>query len=83
VFKTGTPSDVFVAVRKTTITVKVDSKTVVSFKGDFNRLSMQRKDMDIPNQEVLYLVTYRTIFHFKKIELTPVSGEGKPTVATE
>jgi predicted Zn finger-like uncharacterized protein len=81
VFTNGKPSEIVYSIRKTGITVTVDGKAIISYKGDFGRLSM-RPDWAVPNTRVLFVGTFKSIYHVSKMELTPVSGKGEVLAAS-
>jgi WD40 repeat protein len=76
------PSTIVYTVRKDHITVECNGKTVIDFKGDPSRLSLN-KYWKVPNQECLFLGTYDCTYVIHKLELTPLSGkEGQPPETT-
>ena len=76
VMKTGKPSKIVCAVRKTGVTVTVDGKDIISYKDDPKRLSVS-PDWAISNNQVLFLGTQSCVYHITKMELSPISGQGK------
>jgi hypothetical protein len=73
----GKPCKVVYTVRKSSVEMTVDDKPIFIYKGDLNRLSTY-SGWVLPTQKVLFIGTYDSIFAITKIELTPISGKGKP-----
>jgi len=64
------------SVRSGKIDTALDGKAVISFKGDFTRLSLS-KGTGIPNKQALFLfVGPKTSFLIDRIVVTPVKGKG-------
>jgi hypothetical protein len=72
------PSTIVIAVRKSGVKVDIDGKGVLSWSGNYSRLSRspvwQPRDPKAP----LLVGAFGSRYHFSKILLTPVSGQGKP-----
>jgi hypothetical protein len=68
------PSTVVYTVRKNRITVECNGNTIIDFKGDPSRLSLN-KYWKVPNQECLFLGTYDCSYVIHKLELTPIPGK--------
>lgn len=71
------PSTIIISVRKSGVSVNLDGKGIFSWQGDYKRLTKspvwQWKDAKAP----LLVGGYGSRFYFTKIQLTPVSGQGK------
>jgi hypothetical protein len=70
------PSTIVCAVRKDGVSVTIDGQKVVSFKGNFDRLS-NADLLRMPNPRALYLGCNDGLCTFSKATLTVVSGQGK------
>lgn len=72
------PSTIDIAVRKGGVKVSIDGKAVLAWAGNFSRLSKspvwQQRDPKAP----ILVGAFGSRYHFSKIALTPVSGQGKP-----
>jgi hypothetical protein len=65
------------SVRSGNIDISVNGKVVSSFKGDFDRFSLDDPSR-VPNEKVLFLfVPPGTAFRFDRVAVTPVKGKGK------
>ncbi len=71
------PSTILVAVRKSGVNVTIDGKSVLTFQGSTNRLTQspvwQPRDPKAP----ILVGAFGTRYFFSKIQLTPVTGQGK------
>jgi tetratricopeptide (TPR) repeat protein len=74
--KPGKSATIVISVRKDGVAATLDGKPLVDYKGPMSRLTAQG-DMRMPNPKTLFIGSYDTKFVFSKIQLTPVSGEGK------
>lgn len=63
-------------VRKDKVTVKVNGKTIVDWKADWEALSVH-KYWKVPRADALFLGAFTAPYHIHEATLTPVSGEGK------
>src|SRR5262249_823454 len=77
VLKNNIPSEINISVRKNSASVTIDGSSIVSFNGDFNRLT-PRFHADIPNNNALFVGPYKSVFHFTKIEITPLLPPTEP-----
>ncbi len=76
VLKNDKTAVVVCSVRAGKVDVKVDGKTIVSFQGDFARLSLHESHR-IPNAKALFLRCWSAdVFVFDRIVVTPVKGKG-------
>jgi hypothetical protein len=74
---TGTqPHTIVCAVRKKGVTLTVDSKPVIAWEGDFKRLSLNPA-WKVPDARALFLGAWGVEFTFSRVELVPVTGQGK------
>ena len=82
--QSGKPSDLIYSVRKTGVTITVDDKRITSYSGKVTHPI--RKGWVLGNKEALILGTgdvagHKRLngsqFHITKMELTPISGEGR------
>lgn len=64
------------AVRRTGVTVTVDGRKIIDFKGDYARLTMDSFFV-VPNPQALFLGAWRSQCVVTKLTLTKVSGQGK------
>lgn len=65
------------SVRSGKIDLAVDGKVVTSFKGEFNRLSVD-EGWSIPAKKVLYItIAPKTTYHIDRAVVRPVKGSGK------
>lgn len=76
VFTNDKPSEIVCTVRKNRILVTTDGRTMVDWIGAPNRLSVH-PIWSVPDKQALYIGTYHSAFHITKLELTPITGEGK------
>jgi len=72
----GKPSMIQIAVRKAGVNVTVDGKVIVSFQGNYGRLT-NGAGWKVPNPKALFIGGWGSRIHFTKIVLTIVSGQGK------
>jgi len=74
---TNKPSTFVLAVRKTGVTLTIDGKSVLSWQGNTNRLGLapmwRAKDPKAP----LFVGAYGSRYHYSKIQLTAITGQGK------
>lgn len=75
--KKGRPSQIVVAVRKGSVTVTVDGREIIDWKGDRARLSLSDY-WKTPHENVLFLGAYDCRYRFTRVTLQPLTGEGKP-----
>jgi WD40 repeat protein len=67
----GTRVDLDIAVRRSEVQVTANGKHIVSFNGDFNRLSFE-ECWPIPKRNSFYIAGFLdSTFHVTKMELTP------------
>jgi len=76
VIKNRNPTKIVYSVRKTGVTVTVDGKPLLSYKGDAKRLYRQN-DWAVPDKRALFIGSVGNTWHITKLELTPIKGEGK------
>lgn len=76
VIQNDRPVTVHTTVRKGSVTVAVDGKTVLQFKGDLSRLSMN-PTWAVPDKSALFLGSWDSRFVISKIHLRAVSGQGR------
>jgi len=73
----GKTTELLITVRKSEVIVEADGKLLQTFKGDFNRMSLEEY-WSIPNKDVLFLGSHTpAVFQITKMDLTPISGQGK------
>jgi hypothetical protein len=70
------PSTVVCSVRKEGVTVTIDDRKIVDWKGPFSRLK-NFPEFQVPNPRALCIGSYGAVCVFTKVALTPVSGQGK------
>lgn len=75
--KNDVPSTVVVAVRRGGVKVQIDGKTLLAWQGPYSRLGpspvWQARDPKAP----LLVGAFGCRYHFSKIQLTAVSGQGR------
>ena len=67
---------IIVRVRRKGVSVVVDGKSIVDWKGDPTRLSLH-PGMELPHKKALGLGTHYTTYRITRMELTPITGEGE------
>lgn len=75
VFVDGTARTIVYAVRKNSLTVTVDGKAAIEWKGDPNDSMSSGAYFEIPDRRTLFLGAW-IAYVFKKVELVPVTGAG-------
>jgi hypothetical protein len=70
------PSTIICSLRKEGVTVTVDGKKIVDWKGNYSRLGTI-PEFKIPNARALCIGAYGAACAFTKVALTPVTGDGK------
>jgi hypothetical protein len=75
-FQKNRPSQVIVAVRKGGVTIAVDGRTIVNWKGPPDSLSLSGY-WKTPDETALFLGAYDCRYRFHRITLEPASGEGR------
>lgn len=74
VLNIGKVSEIVCSVRRTDVTVTVDGQTIISYKGDFNRLSPTNEMRKaVVNKQLLCICTWKSHVHITKMELTPIA----------
>ncbi len=68
-------SQVIVTVRKTGVTMVVDGREIVNWKGTSDRLSLSDY-WKTPNDKALFIGAYDCRYRFHRITLEPISGKG-------
>ena len=76
VFTNGTEITLEFRVRKAGVSVIAGGKTIIDWRGNFNRLSLP-DGWKVKNANALFLAAWGSRYHFSKILLIPVSGQGK------
>jgi hypothetical protein len=71
------PSTIVIAVRKSGVSVSVDGKVVLNWQGSYNRLTPSPVWRPRDPKAPLLVGSYGSRYSFTKIQLTPVSGQGK------
>lgn len=75
-FQKNRLSQAIVIVRKGRVTMSVDGRTVVDWRGSPDRLSLSDY-WKTPNETALFLGAYDCQYRFHRITLEPISGEGE------
>ena len=65
------------SVRKGGVVVTIDGKLMFNWKGDLKRLATTR-DYRMPRKDLLFLGSWEASFKISRVELTAVSGKGRP-----
>jgi hypothetical protein len=76
VLASGRASTIVCTVRKGEVTVQVDGKTVIAWKGDPSRLSLADY-WRTPNSQALFLGAYDCSYKIHRLLLTPLSGQSR------
>ena len=71
------PSQVIVTVRKESVVVRCDSRTVIDWAGKPEQLSLGDY-WETPNNNSLFLGAYDCRYRFSRVSLAPISVTGKP-----
>jgi len=71
----GKPSTIKVSVRRTWVQVKVDEKSIIEWKADFERVSLF-PDWKIPLGKALFLGAWTAPYRIHSLTLTPLGGPG-------
>ncbi len=71
------PSQIIVTVRKSSVVVRCDGRTIIEWQGKPEQLSLGDY-WKTPNASVLFLGAYDCRYRFSRVSLTPLSGTGKP-----
>ncbi len=69
-------SQAIVTVRKDRVTISVDGRTIVDWRGSPNRLSLSDY-WKTPDATALFLGAYDCRYRFHRITLEPISGKGR------
>jgi hypothetical protein len=70
------PSTIVCSVRKTEVTVTVDGKRILAYKGGYDRLT-NMVELSIPNKRALFIGSAQCRYSITRISLTPITGQGK------
>lgn len=76
VFVDDQPRTIVCAVRKTSVTVSVEGKTIIHWKADYKRIGIGTYT-GVPNKRALFLDSWAGSFHITQMVLVPVSGQGQ------
>lgn len=71
------PSQVIVTVRKESVVVRCDGRTVIDWAGKPEQLSLGDY-WETPNKNALFLGAYDCRYRFSRVSLARISGTGKP-----
>lgn len=84
VFQGAGPTEIVFTVRRNRVIVESKEKTIIDFKGEHSRLSMN-EFWQVSPKNVLFLGTYNCEYHIHKLELTSIVAEqnAKPKSAKE
>ena len=69
-------SQVVVTATKSSVTVAVDGRTVIHWRGSPDRLSLSDY-WSTPNEQALFLGSYDCRYRFHRVTLEPLAGDGK------
>jgi len=76
VIKNKQPFTIVYSVRNGKIDVKFDGKTLLTYKGEFNRFSIH-SDFRVPNNKALAIqIGYTSPFQIDRLIVTPIKGKG-------
>jgi hypothetical protein len=73
----GQTRTILISVRRNRVQVSVDGRRVVDWKADFARVSLW-PSWTMPRADTLFLGAWTSPQRVHRLELTPVSGPGKP-----
>jgi hypothetical protein len=76
VLTNGKSSTILCTVRKDGVTMTVDGRKILDYKGGFDRLG-NLGNLTMPSTKALYIVSYDCVYTITRYVLTPVSGQGK------
>jgi hypothetical protein len=76
VFESSEPVELSITVRSRGISVMADGRLLIDWRGDSRRLSVGGAWV-VPDRRVLFVGSREGSFKFSKIELTPITGNGK------
>ena len=76
VFTNGQPSEIAIQVRTAGVSVTVDGKSVIDWKGNPNRLSLH-KDWSVGDASALFIGSLASEYRIHSMTLTPVTGEAE------
>jgi hypothetical protein len=70
------PSQIIVTVRKDSVAVRCDGRTIIEWQGKPEQLSLGDY-WKTPNANSLFLGAYDCRYRFSRVSIAPISGEGK------
>lgn len=70
------PSQTIVTVRKDSVVVRCDGRTIIDWEGKPEQLSLGDY-WETPNKNALFLGAYDCRYRFSRVSLAPISGTGK------
>ena len=73
----GRQSTILISVRRKRVQVSVDGRGIVDWKADFARVSLW-PSWTMPRKDTLFLGAWTSPQRVHRLELIPVTGEGKP-----
>jgi hypothetical protein len=76
VFTNGIETTLEFRVRKVGVTVLAGGKPIIDWRGNFNRLSLP-DGWKVKSPNALFLAAWGSRYHFIRIVLVPVSGQGR------
>lgn len=71
------PSQIIVTVRKESVLVRCDGRTIIDWEGKPEQLSLGEY-WETPSKNALFLGAYDCRYRFSRVSLAPISGTGKP-----
>lgn len=80
VFENGQPATVTIAIRREGAAVRANGKTIIDWRGDFSRLSMD-ETWTVANPQQLWLGSFNSSYQIQKLVLRPLSAT-LPSVGT-
>lgn len=75
-FTDDRPRTLVFSIRRSSVTLTVDGRRIVEWKGDPRRLSLSPA-FTVPDERVLFLMTGTTSYEISRLVLVPVSGPGQ------
>ncbi len=76
-FREGTTSTIECSVRKARVQVRVDGRTVIDWKADYGRLSLE-PGLALPRANTLFIGSHHSSYLIRSMTLLPVTGAGGP-----
>jgi hypothetical protein len=76
ILEQGVPAEIVITVRRGLVITEVNGKTIITFKGKPERLSLHPAEF-LPNPDTLRVGSWDAVHRITKMELTPLRGRGR------